>query len=292
MIQGPLKNSVEEVLSSKLGPPLVVLSESPVSGGCINDCYRINTDRGKFFIKINSRSAFPGMFEAEALGLETLRKADGLLIPEVVASGESENLAFLILEYIDQSPRSQDFDTDLGFGLAKIHRQSSNSFGFTSNNYIGSLAQVNEPKPTWPEFYFSQRLEPMAKKAFDKSELNREDLSQLDRLGKELGAIFPDEKPALLHGDLWSGNVISCEMGTPALVDPAVYYGNREMDLAMTLLFGGFRPDFYRAYEEAFPLETGWQERVPVCQLYPLLVHLILFGSSYYADVKSVIRDF
>jgi fructosamine-3-kinase len=170
-----------------------------------------------------------------------------------------------------------------------MHHCSHAYFGLEQNNFIGSLPQSNQPQNSWAAFYASERLQPLLKKCMDRGLLSNGMMKYSEHLMAKLPDIFPEEKPALLHGDLWGGNYLPGPGGVPYVFDPAVYYGNREMDLAMTRLFGGFDRKFYWHYEEYFPLAPGWQERISVCQLYPLLVHALLFGGGYVQQVRNTL---
>jgi fructosamine-3-kinase len=161
-----------------------------------------------------------------------------------------------------------------------------------TNNYIGSLNQKNDYCDTWSEFYATQRIMPLIRLAFDQHKCTKEDVALTESLCKRLYTLFPEEKPVLIHGDLWSGNFMSDADGQPVIYDPAVYYGSREMDVAMSLLFAGFDKSFYEYYNDAFPLESNWKGRIQLCQLYPLLVHLNLFGGHYYYSVMDVIKKY
>jgi fructosamine-3-kinase len=197
-----------------------------------------------------------------------------------------------VLSYIDSGKLSDNYWDLLGQSLAEIHSHTQSTFGLSFNNYIGSLPQNNQPIANGFAFFFEQRLLPQAGMAFYNELLSKSTYEALLRLRDRLPDLLPAERPALLHGDLWSGNVMITEDGTPALIDPAVYYGFREADLAHTRLFGGFDSRFYDAYNEAFPLEAGFDERVPIYNLYPLLVHVNLFGSGYVSGVERILKPF
>ncbi|MBK7944879.1 MAG: fructosamine kinase family protein [Flavobacteriales bacterium] len=263
-----------------------------VNGGSINDAFRLDTSEGRYFLKLNAADRYPSMFEAEADGLKRLREANALRVPHVIAFGEAGHHSYLLLEWIGNGVRNRAFWESLGSGLAGQHAHSADRFGLDRDNYIGSLKQVNAQHSKWSEFLIGCRLEPMARMARDLGRLDMADALRLERLYTKLDTFFPTEAPALLHGDLWIGNVICDTRNKAALVDPAAHFGHREMDIAMTRLFGGFDPAFFSAYQTTRPLEAGWEERLPVAQLYPILVHTALFGGGYASDARAIIRRF
>jgi protein-ribulosamine 3-kinase len=263
-----------------------------VSGGCINHGGRIETSKGVFFLKWNTADKYPGMFQAEAEGLNLLRANSSLRIPSVIASDRTEGFQFLILECISHAKRSKKYWEDLGEQLAALHKKSSNQFGLASNNYIGSLPQRNNFHGTWLDFFREERLMPQVELAFDQGKIGSDIVHEFDKLYTRLPDLVIEDNPSLLHGDLWSGNLIVDELGNPCLIDPAVYYGNREMELAFTQLFGGFDPAFYSSYEANFPMEDGFKSRIDLYNLYPLLVHVNLFGGGYVRQVVSILRDY
>lgn len=265
-----------------------VKSFSSLAGGSINRVYLLNTSEGKRVIKINAAEKFPGMFAAEKAGLETLKNAEAFDIPETYSSAEADGLSFLLLEYKKEGAQKPDFWKVFGKQLANLHRNTSEAFGFSSNNYIGSLPQYNDHRETAADFYISQRLEPQVKM----TSKNGFSLGNLSGFYRNVLKAIPQEPPALLHGDLWSGNYLINIDGLPCLIDPAVCYGPREMDLAMMKLFGGFPGEVFEEYEANFPLQPEWQERIGLWQLYYLLVHLNIFGRSYFPQVKEIILRF
>ncbi len=287
-----LTQAIEYSLRETLGLAVHVLEFMPVGGGCINHGGRLRTTAGDWFLKWNLRQAYPGMFEAEARGLELLNAANGPYVPEVLATGACSDRSFIIMEWIEPGPRRGDFWEDFGTGLARLHRQSSDTFGLDHDNYIGSLPQPNDPAGNWVDFFINQRLEVQLRQAIDRGLMHSGHRKAFERLYRQIPGLFPEEPPALLHGDLWSGNYMTGPDGQAAIIDPAVYYGFREMDLAMSRLFGGFAPAFYESYREAWPLEPGYEDRFDVCNLYPLLVHVNLFGSGYVPQVEGILRRF
>jgi protein-ribulosamine 3-kinase len=292
MFPDELKKSVEPLLSPKNGIPVHIKETIGIGGGCINEAYELKTTGGKYFIKYNSAATFPGMFEKEAAGLKILADTNSIDIPEVIGSGEAGNNAYILLQYIESGIPARNFWTDFGTRLADLHRNTSDYFGLMHDNYIGSLVQTNNPNPDFFNFFISQRIEPQLKSARNKGAFSQSDMRYFNSLFNTLHNILPVEKPALIHGDLWSGNFMVSATGSPCLIDPAAYYGHRESDIAMTQLFGGFQPDFYHAYNQAFPMEKEWQKRMDIFNLYPLLVHVNLFGGSYAGQVLRIIRQF
>lgn len=280
-----LKRALEQALGER------VFGASSVTGGDINQAYRVELASGEaLFVKSNP-GAPPTMFTAEARGLEWLRSAGAVRVPEVRhVSGPDEAIQFLVLEFIAAGRPRADFDERLGRELAALHRVGAKGFGFDSDNFIGSLPQRNGAHANWAEFYRAERLEPQLARAVDGGHLSyalrRAAARVLERLPELVG---PAEPPARLHGDLWSGNLHIDEQGAPCLLDPAVYGGHREMDLAMMRLFGGFAERVFAAYAEATPLAPGAAERTPLYQLYPLLVHVNLFGGSYAGSVERAL---
>ncbi len=292
MLTDTLLDTIRETLRNTTGQEYTIEGSSPVGGGSINDAYRLRTDREDLFIKVNHADRYPGMFEAEAKGLELLRQADEIFIPKVITHGRAGEEAFIVLEFVGNSTQQPDFWTRFGSELARLHRHSNDTFGLNHDNYIGSLPQPNNAHEDWPSFFARERLEFQAKMARDDGKISSELVRKFERLYERLGDIFPEEPPALLHGDLWSGNYMQGPEGGPCIMDPAVYYGHREMDLGMTRMFGGFDPEFYRSYNETYPLEPGWEERLEICNLYPLMVHVNLFGGGYRSEVEAILRRY
>jgi len=292
MSEHPLKLAIQSVLENSLDFPVNVTSIRALNGGSVNSTEVVESDQGTFFIKHNRASQHPNMFKLEQKGLELLSSAKALRVPKVHGVIEAEGQEILIMEMIDRGTPHYDFWPEFGAQLARLHKTEGASFGLDYDNYISSLPQSNNQSSTWASFFYEQRLAPMLKRAVDAGKADVELSNQLERLGSKLSEIFPVEKPSLLHGDLWGGNFISDLSGDAVIFDPAVYYGHREMDLSMTRLFGGFDPAFYHGYDEEWALEPGWEERVAICNLYPLLVHVNLFSGSYIQSVRNVLNRF
>lgn len=288
--------SMNDALAAEIGKSIgdsVILNEViKTTGGSINTALKIKTNKGSFFAKYNDHHKFKGMFELEAKGLQHLQSTRTLKIPQALTVFNYEDLDFLVLEHIESGSPHYEFWTDLGFGLAHLHKNSSEYFGLDYDNFVGSLPQVNTKADNWIDFFINQRLDPMLKRAIDTGKADVSLVEKFEGLYKSLPDIFPPEKSSLLHGDLWSGNIMSNEDGDPVIFDPAVYYGHREMDIAMSKLFGGFESEFYDAYNEVFPLESHWEQRIQICNLYPLLVHVNLFVGSYIQSIKNIVNRY
>lgn len=271
-----------------------ILSSQSISGGDINQAALLHcVDQRQLFIKYNTAAVAAEMLSIEAKSLHVLQAAQAIRIPQIIAQGQTpDGIAFLLLEYIQPGSRHPAFWQQFGTSLAALHRHSAPQFGLDHANFIGSLPQSNQWRDTWALFYAEERLLPQMQLARTAKLLDPNDEKRLHSLCQQLHSICPTEATALIHGDLWSGNFLCDERGGPVLIDPAVAYAHREMDLAMSKLFGGFDPVFYQAYHEAWPLESGFMERIEIYQLYYLLAHVNLFGRSYVPAVRSILRKF
>jgi fructosamine-3-kinase len=279
-----MDRAVRAELEAELG--IGVLGTSRLGGGDINDAFRVELSDGRtVFVKTNAK-ADARMFPTEARGLAWLAEAGALRVPAVLAAAPS----FLALEYIEAGQPSAEHDERLGRGLAALHRFGAPSFGLDHDNFIGRLPQSNRQLGSWADFFRAERLEPQVLAA-ERAGLVRKSLrAAFERLYAVLeDRVGPAEPPARLHGDLWGGNLHTDAGGEPWLIDPAAYGGHREMDLAMMRLFGGFGSRVFAAYQEAHPLAGGYEERVPLYQLYPLLVHVNLFGGGYVGSVSRAV---
>lgn len=287
-IPGPLL----EILANHLGSNPEVVSFEEKGGGSINTAAIIRTTGGTFFAKWNSVDGRCGMFGAEEHGLRLLAQADEIRLPKPIGSREDQSRCYLVMEYLESGDFGFDFWEVFGTRLARLHRHTQPQFGLDRPNFIGSLPQMNPLTDDWATFFAESRLEPQLKRAVDSGKADAQLVKKFENLYAKLGELFPKEAPALLHGDLWGGNFMCTIDEEPAVYDPAVYYGHREMDLAMTRLFGGFDSSFYEAYHEEFPLEPGFEKRMDICNLYPLLVHVNLFPGSYIQSVKHIVSRF
>lgn len=261
-----------------------------IGGGCINTAAVIEGNGRRYFVKLNDAPRL-SMFEAEAEGLREIATSDSVRVPQPVCSGVSGQQAYLVLEYIAFATGGDQGPERLGRQLALMHRAQQKTFGWRRDNTIGSTPQINTPATDWVAFWQHQRLEYQLRLAAEQG--HRGDVQRKgERLLSDLTLLFSNYKPApsLLHGDLWSGNVAYDTRAQPVIYDPAVYYGDREADIAMTELFGGFAPRFYQAYRDAWPLDPGYSVRKHLYNLYHVLNHLNLFGGGYRAQAEGLME--
>lgn len=284
------KNEIKEIIENHIGS--IIVSMHGTSGGCISDSSIIHTNSGeKYFLKINQNHPID-MFSKEANGLREITNSNSVRVPKVLLVGEH----FILLECVEGKSKVKKFFEDFGVRFAMMHKFENSTFGFFEDNYIGSTLQKNIPdeseKNSWIKFYFNKRLLFQFKLAERNGYVDSELRKGFIQLEKMINAIIGSnvENPCLLHGDLWGGNYIVDENGCACVIDPAVYYGNREADLAMTKLFGGFPKEFYLSYNEFYPLQDGYDYRENIYKLYHVLNHLNLFGSGYYAQALSLIK--
>ncbi len=292
MLPKNIENLLLKILENATGQKEEITNMQSISGGDINHALKFESSGETYFTKWNYTVNYPQMFEKEATGLEILRKANKIFIPEVIGHGEEADYSLLILAYVRQAPQQQNFWTDFGQSLADLHQQESKTFGLDHHNYIGSLVQYNDFHDNWIDFFIQQRLEVQLKMAKNKGLADSQTIKGFEKLYNRLQDFFPVEKPSLLHGDLWSGNYMTNSKGAPCIIDPAVYYGHRLMDIGMTRLFGGFSDEFYAAYHQQYPMENNWRKGAEIANLYPLLVHLNLFGAGYLSSIKSITNQF
>lgn len=268
-----------------------VSSVASVGGGSISTAVKASVEGGgAIFAKVLPQSK--DMFFKEANGLIELAKAHAVKVPEVLFVDEE----ILILEYLPSSSASnrKKFFEAFGRQFAHLHRFTSESFGFVEDNYIGSTPQKNTPRSSsWRDFYLSHRLQFQFRLAEKNGYADRRLIALFGALEHRIDDLIPEDGdlPCLLHGDLWQGNFLCVGDNLPVILDPAVYYGHREADLAMTMLFGGFGDSFYSAYLEAWPLSPGWQKRMELYKLYHLFNHLNLFGEGYYGQVVATMKE-
>lgn len=292
MIPNETRLFLENWFDAALSPGTKIISENPLSGGSINEAFSLQTSSGNFFLKFNAADRYPAMFMKEARGLEILKTAGCISVPKVLLTAETGRFSFLLLELISGNKPVENFFMFFGSQLAALHKQSADKFGLDHDNYIGSLCQSNTFHGNWIDFLINERLQPLLEMAVNLGLLNMRDSGMFERLYTRFPGLLPVEPPALLHGDLWSGNYMTGNDGLPCLFDPAVYFGHREMDIAMTKLFGGFSPEFYHSYNNTYPMEPGWENRIAINQLYPLLMHVNLFGGGYAGQVRQIVGVF
>lgn len=263
-----------------------------VSGGDISSAFVLQTSSKKLFLKINYKTDAFDMFLSEEKALNTIAKTNTIAVPKILACKSYKNLAFILMEYIDaKSPNSKELEL-FGTQLAKMHQITSVEFGFDSNNYIGSLNQSNKKHVNWNDFYIEERLNPQLELARSKGLLRDSEIPETGLMKTTCLPYFNNIKSSLLHGDLWSGNYLISNSGKPYLIDPATYYGHSEVDIAMSKLFGGFGKAFYDSYYKVISKDNHTELRIELYQLYYLLVHLNLFGGSYFSSVKSILNKF
>ncbi len=271
-------------------PNMKIYSSNPVGGGDISRAVRLETSEGKFFLKYNSNNKFSDMFCAEKQGLELLYSAkSGLIIPKPIICESNNEDSFILMEFIESNLPEKNFWINFSSRLASLHKKTSAQFGLDFDNYMGSLKQSNKFHSDWVSFYIEERIliqfEMAVKNGFIDSSIRK----QFNSFCNKLSDLIPAEKPSLIHGDLWAGNYMSGTEGKAAIFDPACYYGHRESDIAMTKLFGGFSNEFYDGYNEAYALVPGWKNRTDIFNIYPLLIHVNIFGYSYVYDVIKIL---
>ncbi|AMQ54928.1 fructosamine kinase family protein [Algoriphagus sanaruensis] len=281
----------EHILFTTLGSNCRLKSAQLIAAGNFNQGIHLLTSSGDFFLKLNFDHE-RNILQKEAEGLEFLTHSTFLKIPQTFGQGRVEDYNYLLTEFISSGRPNSEYWEDLGFGLANLHLNHHKHFGLDSDNFIATLTQKNIQLDNWIDFFIENRLEPQLGKAYFDGLIPLDFVKKFQSIYPQLDSIFPKEKPSLLHGDLWTGNVLCTTSGSPCLIDPAVYFGHREMDLAFSRLFGGFDAKFYDAYESLLPLEPGFESRMGIYNLYPLLVHLNLFGTAYLPGIEKTIKRF
>ncbi len=280
---------ISDHISQSLNKPFQIDHKQSLAGGSINSAYRINNKQGQqFFIKLNSAHLLP-MFEVEFDSLNELRQATEFHIPQAICLGTYESKSYLVLEYISMG--TQGDQQQLAYALAQLHKITAVEYGWWQNNIIGSTDQSNNKHSQWLDFWHYERLLPQINMLYNKGyQKQLQPLAEqlLDKLPTLLGKHQP--AASLLHGDLWSGNYAFNAQGQPTIFDPALYYGDRETDLAMTELFGGFSPQFYQSYNEFWPLDKAYAQRKILYNLYHILNHANLFGASYLNQALSMMQ--
>jgi protein-ribulosamine 3-kinase len=282
-------DAIGRAISDAIGRTLPTGSAWPLGGGDINSAYRYEAGEESWFVKVNRDDRLP-MFEAEAAGLALLAQPGAPRVPAVVTSGMADGYAFLVLEYIPLKAANAAAQARLGERLAVLHDVTAERFGWERDNTIGTTPQINTPTDDWVTFYRERRLRPQLALAADNGHAQL--LALAEPLLARLEVLFAgySPRPSLLHGDLWAGNAAVSTAGEPVIFDPACYFGDRETDIAMTELFGGFTGSFYDAYRQAMPLDAGYPVRRDLYQLYHVLNHLNLFGGGYRARAANLIE--
>jgi fructosamine-3-kinase len=277
---------IADCISSALNKTFVADDLKAVSGGDIHQSYRVNDSKNNLtlFVKTNHRKYYH-LFQSESESLDSIQQSNAIKTPRVITHNCDDSISFLALEFLNFGNKNNDFQ--LGQQLARMHKHTENTFGFTDNNYIGNTPQLNRQYSSWSEFWLRCRLQPQLELAYRQgyqSSLKKSEQALFKACKEQLQH---QPQASLLHGDLWGGNIGFLKDGTPVIFDPACYYGDRETDIAMTELFGGFSTDFYQGYNESWPLEPGYKKRKSIYQLYHQLNHLNLFGSGYLGTCKQ-----
>ena len=262
---------------------------SILNGGDINQVFKVELYNQNLVIKLNNSKELPQLFEKEKKGLELLYQSN-FIIPKPHLNGTYEKYDYLIMDYIETGT-NLNWNV-FGEKLAQLHQLERKNFGLDHNNYIGSLTQVNDQCNEWIEFYTNHRLLALTAKARDQGLFERKHCLWIEKLCQKLDELIPTCNPSLIHGDLWSGNLLADKSGQPVLIDPAVYYGHPEMDWAMLSLFGSYPEEAMKSYLNIANLEVGFEHRKEIHQLYPLLVHLLIFGIGYRQSILSVLKKF
>ncbi|MCA0153434.1 fructosamine kinase family protein [Winogradskyella vincentii] len=285
LIEG-LQRHIEDLLDTS------IVGSRSLSGGDTASVYKLDfADKTSSILKYSRNIGSVNMFEAEVSGLQHIASTNTIATPSILNYGTHSDISFILMEYVKgKSPSKEDYEK-LGYQLAQLHFHTSDNFGLDDDNFIGSLEQKNNLIDNWVDFYSEQRLGFQIKMAIIKGLLINSEIPSIDDIKTCLQSYCKKVKPSLIHGDLWNGNFIVSEDGRPYLIDPSVSYSHSEMDIAMSRLFGGFDSSFYQAYHNEKPITEYYEERIEIYQLYYLLVHLNIFGTSYYGSVKRILNN-
>lgn len=280
---------IAQAIAQATDQEFAIADTTSVSGGCINQGYRVSSNDKSYFVKLND-AAKAEMFFAEALGLKQMYSTKTITVPQPVCWGKADSSSYIVLQWLDLASGSKADWTKMGQKLAAMHRQGiGKGFGFEMNNTIGSTPQINNWMDNWADFFAKQRIGYQLKLAQRNGGSFPDQSRVIEAVKVRLADRLPE--PSILHGDLWSGNAAITGDGSPVIFDPATYYGDRETDIAMTELFGGFSSTFYQGYNEAWPLDSGYHQRKNIYNLYHVLNHFNLFGGGYRNQAKRIIQE-
>ena len=278
---------IARTITQATGQEFTIAKTNSVSGGCINQGYKISSDQAEYFVKLNDASEIE-MFVAEAIGLKQMYATETITVPQPICYGTTDSSSYIVLQWLDLGRGSSQSYREMGRQLAAMHRQGkSERFGWERNNTIGSTPQINTRNDNWADFFAEQRIGYQLKLAKRRGGSFPDTNKVVEAVRNKLADRQP--QASLVHGDLWSGNAAVASDGSPVILDPATYYGDRETDIAMTELFGGFPAAFYQGYNEAWQLEGGYQQRKSIYNLYHVLNHFNLFGGGYANQAKRII---
>jgi protein-ribulosamine 3-kinase len=282
---------VENIVVESLGEGTKLNNFQFLYCGNFNLAALVDTTKGKYFVKWN-KGDYKGLFESEAKSMEVLRNTNTLHVPNVYGYGQLADGAFLMIDFIRPAEKSPKYWEHLGTQLATLHKNTNTNFGFGFDNYFGAILQKNTPMAHGVSFFIEQRLKPMVALAQAKGHLSEAQSQLFEKIYERVTQEIPNDTPALLHGDFWSGNLMVGTNGLAIMVDPSSYYGLREAEVAYTGLFGGFDKLFYQAYQEAFPLEPGFKDRIDLYHLYPLLVQVCQFGGGTVQTIANILAKY
>ncbi len=281
------KTIIQTAFETLFGKTAQIYGIHHIGGGEINQNYKILSDFGVFFVKVQKIDGLPKLFEKEQLALRIIRKTNSIAAVNPIGIVEVKNKKVFFLDFVESSPKSSNYWGDFGSAIAKMHQNSSNFFGFEEDNYLGTYLQKNKQANHWGSFFIKNRLMPAVKDAASKMLLGSNHLKSFEKFYELAEFIFTQEQPSLLHGNLWHHHVLTGLDGNAMLCNPSSYYGQREMDLAMTKMSSGFDKQFYEAYEAEFPLKADWEVRVDFCQMYYDLVNLNHYGLPYLSNIEN-----
>jgi len=280
---------ISQAIAQATGQQFEIVDTRSVSGGCINQGYKISSSDTDYFVKLNQASQVE-MFAAEALGLKQMYATQTIVIPQPICWGTADNSSYIVLQWLDLGRGNSQSWRAMGSQLADMHRQGTEKrFGWSRNNTIGSTPQINTWMDNWADFFAEQRIGYQLRLA----QRNGGSFLDLNQIVDAVRNKLADRQPeaSIVHGDLWSGNAAILGNGAPAIFDPAAYYGDRETDIAMSELFGGFPAAFYQGYNKAWELDSGYQQRKSIYNLYHVLNHFNLFGGGYGSQAKRIIQQ-